>query len=351
MQAIIRKLTILTASFFASFVFVMASSANGTTSLFAQSPVPDDTVQLDENGNPVEDTSTNTPTQPSPEDLTNPFTDIHEGNYHYIPILELTAENIISGYDDGTFHAYKTINRAETLKLILEAFGNLSKEEYREPSEKPFEDTELGEWYTKYVVIAKNRGIIDGRENNLFKPFESVNLAEALKILEKTLKNYLPTSPQEDPFADVQTTSWYADYFQYAKDREMLNINSDNTVNPYQEMTRGYLAEVIYKLKYFGEDYHFGKATYYGAAVQGHGTASGETFDMNAMTAAHKTLPFGTIVEVTNIANGKTVQVRITYRGPYGPGRVLDLTSGAFKKIADLHEGVINIQYRVKATK
>ncbi|MFA5948577.1 MAG: septal ring lytic transglycosylase RlpA family protein, partial [Candidatus Gracilibacteria bacterium] len=91
----------------------------------------------------------------------------------------------------------------------------------------------------------------------------------------------------------------------------------------------------------------FGKATYYGAAVQGNGTASGETFDMNVFTAAHKTLPFGTIVKATNLANGKSVEVKINDRGPYGAGRVLDLSSSAFKELAPLSTGVITIQYEV----
>ena len=107
------------------------------------------------------------------------------------------------------------------------------------------------------------------------------------------------------------------------------------------------MAEIIYKLRKYWDQYHFGKATFYGAAVQGHGTASGKIFDMYAMTAAHKTLPFGTIVEVINIANGKKVEVEITDRGPFGYGRELDLTSSAFEQIATLGTGVINVQYKV----
>ena len=70
-------------------------------------------------------------------------------------------------------------------------------------------------------------------------------------------------------------------------------------------------------------------------------------FDMYEMTAAHKTLPFGSIVEVTNLANGKTVQVEITDRGPYGPGRVIDLTSSAFEVISSLSRGIIYVEYKV----
>ena len=76
-------------------------------------------------------------------------------------------------------------------------------------------------------------------------------------------------------------------------------------------------------------------------------TASGETFDPTAMTAAHKTLPFDTMVEVTNIANGQSVTVRINDRGPYIEGRCLDLSTAAFSAIASPSQGVVQVSWRV----
>jgi rare lipoprotein A len=78
------------------------------------------------------------------------------------------------------------------------------------------------------------------------------------------------------------------------------------------------------------------------------GTASGETFDPEALTAAHKTLPFNTRVRVTNPNNGKSVTVRINDRGPYVDGRCLDLSRAAFRQIADLGTGVLKrVTYEV----
>lgn len=76
-------------------------------------------------------------------------------------------------------------------------------------------------------------------------------------------------------------------------------------------------------------------------------TANGERFDPNAMTAAHKTLPFNTRVKVTNPRNGKTVIVRINDRGPYIAGRCLDLSRAAFAQIGDLGRGVMTVNYEV----
>jgi rare lipoprotein A len=78
------------------------------------------------------------------------------------------------------------------------------------------------------------------------------------------------------------------------------------------------------------------------------GTASGETFNPEALTAAHKTLPFNTQVRVTNPNNGKSVTVRINDRGPYVGGRCLDLSRAAFRTIASLETGVLkSVRYEV----
>ena len=81
--------------------------------------------------------------------------------------------------------------------------------------------------------------------------------------------------------------------------------------------------------------------------ADGSRTANGETFDPNGLTAAHKTLPFNTMVRVTNLANGKSVVVRINDRGPFVSGRCLDLAKGAFVTIASVNAGVINARYEV----
>jgi len=89
-----------------------------------------------------------------------------------------------------------------------------------------------------------------------------------------------------------------------------------------------------------------GVASYYAHKYHGRMTASGERFDMNALTAAHKTLPFGTKVKVTNLENGKSVTVRITDRGPFVKGRVIDLSLAAAKKIDMVKAGVAQVEIR-----
>lgn len=95
-----------------------------------------------------------------------------------------------------------------------------------------------------------------------------------------------------------------------------------------------------------GRDFS-GKASWYGNEFNGRATASGEKFSSNKLTAAHRSLPLGSIVEVTNIENNKKVKVKINDRGPFVKGRILDLSQGAFSKIANTNEGVINVKIKV----
>jgi rare lipoprotein A (peptidoglycan hydrolase) len=88
----------------------------------------------------------------------------------------------------------------------------------------------------------------------------------------------------------------------------------------------------------------FGIASWYGKTFHGRITTSGEKYDMYKLTAAHRTLPFGTLVRVTNIKNGKTVVVRINDRGPWKPGRVIDLSYAAAQKIEMVNDGVARVR-------
>ena len=87
-----------------------------------------------------------------------------------------------------------------------------------------------------------------------------------------------------------------------------------------------------------------GIASFYGPGFHGRRTASGERFDQRAMTAAHRTLPFGTRVRVVNIGNGKAVVVRISDRGPFVRGRVIDLSAGAARAIGVKGLGKVCVQ-------
>jgi rare lipoprotein A len=90
-----------------------------------------------------------------------------------------------------------------------------------------------------------------------------------------------------------------------------------------------------------------GKASWYGPWHHGRKTASGEKFDMNDLTAAHRTLPLGTEAKVTNLENGKSVTVTVNDRGPYKNGRIIDLSKRAAEELGIKDQGLAQVKIQV----
>ena len=115
------------------------------------------------------------------------------------------------------------------------------------------------------------------------------------------------------------------------KDNEKINLNFD-----FQQGV-----EIANRATYRGQ------ASWYGPGFHGRRTANGEVFNSNALTAAHRSLPFGTKVRVTNMNNGRSVVVRINDRGPFSGGRIIDLSAGAARTINMINSGVAPVRVEV----
>ena len=96
-------------------------------------------------------------------------------------------------------------------------------------------------------------------------------------------------------------------------------------------------------------DVQEGYASYYHDSLHGNLTANGEVYDRNALTAAHRTLPFGTEVRVTNLANGKSILLRINDRGPFVDGRIIDVSRRAAELLEFIDDGVVEVRLEVVA--
>lgn len=105
------------------------------------------------------------------------------------------------------------------------------------------------------------------------------------------------------------------------------------------QTTKKYQTPSTFKIK--------GKASYYGGKFHGRKTASGEYFNQYEMTAAHKTLPFGTMVKVTNLTNNRTVIVRINDRGPFKANRIIDVSLAAAKQLDMIQQGIVPVTIAV----
>ncbi len=103
----------------------------------------------------------------------------------------------------------------------------------------------------------------------------------------------------------------------------------------------------IYSFTNTANDARTSFASYYHDKFNGRKTASGEIFSNTKLTAAHRTLPFGTQVKITNLRNGESIVVRINDRGPFTKSRVFDLSRAAYEEIGDTKHGVMPIEYEI----
>lgn len=107
------------------------------------------------------------------------------------------------------------------------------------------------------------------------------------------------------------------------------------------------LVGVALMVAFFGPYYEVGIASWYGPGFDGNYTANGEIYDMNAVSAAHKTLPFGTIVRVVDLETGRSIVVRINDRGPFIEGRIIDLSKGAAAQFGMIEKGITKVGLRI----
>lgn len=175
------------------------------------------------------------------------FSDVPVSHPNRAAIEYLQQQGILQGYNDGTFRPDTPVNRVEALKMIL--LGN------KIPLEKAhgqlFPDTPANAWYADYLQTAKNLGIVRGYDDGTFKPEQTVALVENLKIA--LLSAHIDTtgiSVEDSMYADVQhqQSVWYAPYLQYAKNHRLIDADASNRINAGQGMTRGKLAELMYRL-------------------------------------------------------------------------------------------------------
>lgn len=166
---------------------------------------------------------------------------------------------VFSGYPDGTFRPYQQINRAETTKVILLALDIPTDSSYYNLG---FTDTNNNAWYAPYVRSAKTRGIVQGYPDNSFRPDQTVNRVELLKVFLKTTGVNIPTC-NVAPYSDTPITTetrWYIDFVCFAKNNNLMHDDGYGRFNPAAPMTRGDVADLFYQAEMKG----LTNGTYYG---------------------------------------------------------------------------------------
>jgi predicted DNA-binding antitoxin AbrB/MazE fold protein len=183
------------------------------------------------------------------------FADVSANSPYYNAVMDLENRGIISGYPDGTFKPDQVVNRAEALKLILGAAQIAGRPAWDSGSNADYSDVKDWKvWYYPYLNAAADNGIAEGYPDGTFKPEQQVNLVENLKMLIKAEK--LDTSSEDlsvKAFADADMSQWYAAYLAFAKEENLIDADAAGLVHPNQGMTRGKLAELLYRLIFIKE--------------------------------------------------------------------------------------------------
>jgi murein DD-endopeptidase MepM/ murein hydrolase activator NlpD len=169
------------------------------------------------------------------------FSDVPASHSNSKAISFLAEKGVINGYPDGTFKPDATVTRAEALKFVIEGIRA-----GMEISDLPFKDVKSNDWYYKYVSTGYLKSIVSGYKDGKFRPDNVVTRAEFLKILFTAMNVDVSKYVPKDPYKDVEKDQWYASYFKYAKDNNI--IDSDLRAWPTTGMKRSDVAEAMYRV-------------------------------------------------------------------------------------------------------
>jgi len=340
---------------------------------------------------------------PDEEPTTDPFTDITPTSPYFIPVSFLKDNELIKGYSDGSFKPERLVSRAEALAMILKIAGiepnietnptkdidpenplqitlaratditiknlvtgeetvlnkirnfRIDVEEgiaffsiIKDATEAPFNDVSEADWFYEIVREGKLRSIVIGYEGGkYFRPNADVNLAEVLRMLFKATETDTDNAQADLP-EDFDTNAWYANDIAYAVSHYMLTQRPNKAIfPPHSTLNRGQLALLLYRFVKSKENVSFGYASWYADGLAKTELSSGLEYKEQNLTAAHRELPFGTVVRVTNANNGKQTNVVINDRGPFVIGRIIDLSRSAFAALETPSAGIISVQVEV----
>jgi rare lipoprotein A len=270
------------------------------------------------------------------------FDDVDVTHPHYNAIETLADLDIVEGYktDSGVFFkSSNKVTRVAALKMLLLA-ANIDVEMPEDGL--PYSDVDAQAWYAGYLHVASEFGIVEGFEDGTFRPEQNVTQAEYLAMLSRAFGKSIEEYTEVDD-------AWFDGYVRFGR-----FFNLIDSTEPNEALTRGKLAEMTFRMrkvneKKYEEEYVYfgsGTASYYHPSLAGNPTATGAPYDPQAMTAAHRTLPFGTKVRVTNEA-GTSIVVTVNDRGPYHDSRVLDLSEKAFNMLAAPSAGLVEVEYEI----
>ena len=172
------------------------------------------------------------------------FTDINQKHPNYEAIKYLKENDVIKGYPDGSFKPNNTVNRVEALKMLMLAFNI----EAGVHGPLPFSDTTNDAWYANALATAVNKKIVIGYPDGTFRPANTVNRVEYLKMLFVTNEIENNKKITANPYNDVPKDTWFTEYAYLTNKMNLLDVEN-NKLYPANGMTRAEVTETIYRMR------------------------------------------------------------------------------------------------------
>jgi len=176
------------------------------------------------------------------------FTDVGIDSKYYTALGFLKKHGVISGYDDKSFKPEEDLTRADLVRLIVSAKRQFPLMLNYNSCFKDVRD----QWFAPAICLAKDKGWISGFEDQTFHPESSITKVEALKMMVEAFQIKRITEGVLPAYVDVDKQVWYAQYVNIALDNGLLNENAKNEkFEPMSVMTRGYAAQILYRILLF----------------------------------------------------------------------------------------------------
>jgi len=174
------------------------------------------------------------------------FNDINSTHLNFVSISHLSDTGILKGYDDGSYQPDRIMNRAEALKVIIGGAGINTDEEILEA---PFIDVPIEQWFAKYVLKAKEMGIVKGNPDGTFAPSQEVKRVEFIKMLLETNRFRKDKWEGKEYFSDIPRDQWFAPYMNYAGKSGLIVPDLAGNLYPEKPVNRAEMAEILYLMR------------------------------------------------------------------------------------------------------
>jgi len=171
------------------------------------------------------------------------YDDVYESEPINEALDYLTDEEIVEGYDDGTFKPLSLINRAEYTKMVVEAFTDETPDE--DEYSDCFDDVST-EWYAPYVCYSKEQEWVEGYSDGEFKAGDNITRAEAVKIIASILEWEVESKWYEGRFNDIGINEWYGEYLWAAEEHNIFD-KLDQYISPHEYISRSQMSQLLYR--------------------------------------------------------------------------------------------------------